>query len=88
MNKGKAVKRAKEYEAAQKALDFLKDSLDAKVDVANRAIEQRLHAIKLTDIASEEREKYHSRWGGTEYATQLDDLEEWQKYKSRKGGIE
>lgn len=66
MNRGKAEKRAKELEAARTALKFLKDSLDAKVDVAKRAIEQRVHAIELTKIADKEWEKYNRRWGGIE----------------------
>lgn len=64
MNKGKAEKRAKELEEAKKALEFLTDSITAKTDVINRAIEQRQHAIKLTEIASKEQKKYESRWGG------------------------
>lgn len=64
MNKGKAEKRAKEFEEAKKALEFLNDSIRAKTDVIDRAIEQRQHAIKLTEIASKEQKKYNSRWGG------------------------
>lgn len=66
MNKGKAVKRVKEFEAAKEALDFLNDSIVAETDVIARAIEQRQHAIKLTEIASKEQKKYKSRWGGIE----------------------
>jgi hypothetical protein len=66
MNKGKAKKRAKELEAAKKALEFLTNSVEAKKDIVKRSIEQRLHANELTDIASKEREKYESRWGGIE----------------------
>lgn len=64
MNKGKAEKRAKEFEEAKKALDFLKDSINAKTDVIARAIEQRQHAINATQIAEKEKQKYQSRWGG------------------------
>ena len=66
MNKGKAEKRAKEFKAANDALDFLNDSIVAKTDVIARAIEQRQHAIKLTDTAFKEQKKYKSRWGGIE----------------------
>ena len=64
MNKGKAEKRAKEFKEAKKALELLKDSIKAKTDVIDRAIEQRQHATKLTEIASKEQKKYESRWGG------------------------
>ena len=64
MNKGKAEKRAKELKEAKKALEFLTDSITAKTDVIDRAIEQRQHATKLTEIASKEQKKYEKRWGG------------------------
>ena len=64
MNKGKAEKRAKELGEAKKALEFLTDSITAKTDVIDRAIEQRQNAIKLTEIASKEQKEYKSRWGG------------------------
>lgn len=66
MNKGKAEKREKEFKAADKAIKFLKNSIKEKNDVINRAIEQREHAVKLTEIASKEHKKYKSRWGGIE----------------------
>lgn len=66
MNKGKAEKRAKELEAAKKALEFLDDSITAKTDIVERAIEQRQHANTLTEIALKEHKKYKSRWGGIE----------------------
>ena len=40
MNKGKAEKRAKELEAAKKAMEFLTDSITAKTAVMDRAVEQ------------------------------------------------
>lgn len=66
MNKGKAEKRAKELEEAKKAMRFLGNSITAETDVLTRAIEQRAHARKLTEIAYREKKKYKSRWGGIE----------------------
>ena len=63
MNNGKAEKRAKEFEEAKKALDFLKDSINAKKDVIARAIEQRQHAINATQLAEKAQQKYQSKWG-------------------------
>ena len=63
MNKGKAEKRAKEFEEAKKALDFLKDSINAKKDVIARAIEQRQHAINATQLAEKAQQRYQSKWG-------------------------
>jgi hypothetical protein len=64
MNKGKAEKRAKEFEEAKKALEFLIDSIHAKTDVIDRAIEQRRYAEKATKMALDEKIKYEKRWGG------------------------
>lgn len=53
-----------ELKAAKKAADTLRDKYKAVEDLKARAEEQRRYAVKATQIALDEKEKYEKRWGG------------------------
>ena len=58
------VKKFTELEAAKKAEQELRNKYKAIVDINNRALEQRIHADKATQLAEQAQQKYQSRWGG------------------------
>ena len=57
-------KKRDDLMAAQEAEHELKNKYKALTDIQDRAKEQRLNAIKATNLAEEAKQKYQSRWGG------------------------
>ena len=57
-------KKYTELQAAQQAKMTLQEKAKAINDMMNRYEEQRLNAIKATDLAEKAKQKYQSRWGG------------------------
>ena len=58
------LEKMTDLRAAQKAADELRDKYKALTDLQDRALEQRMHAAKATQIALDEKTKYETRWGG------------------------
>ena len=56
-------KKLKEWEAAQRALDEVSNKIDSIQAIKDRALEQRIHADKATQIAEKAQQKYQSKWG-------------------------
>ena len=50
--------------AAQEAEQTLKGKFLALKDLQNRAVEQRAHAKKATELAEKAKQKYQNKWGG------------------------
>ena len=57
-------KKQEDLWAAQEAEKTLKGKFQALKDMQNRAVEQREHAKKATQLAEKAKQKYQSRWGG------------------------
>ena len=57
-------KKQEDLWAAQEAEKTLKGKFQALKDIQNRAVEQREHAKKATELAKQAKQKYESRWGG------------------------
>ena len=57
-------KKQEDLWAAQEAEQTLKGKFLALKDLQNRAVEQRAHAKKATELAKQAKQKYESRWGG------------------------
>ena len=53
-----------ELQAAQQAKMTLQEKAKAINDMMSRYEEQRLNAIKATELAEKAKQKYQSRWGG------------------------
>ena len=56
-------KKQEDLWAAQEAEKTLKIKFQALKDLQNRAVEQRAHAKKATELAKQAKQKYESRWG-------------------------
>ena len=57
-------KKLKEWQAAQRAMDELDNKLYSIKTMQQRAVEQRAHADKATELAEKAQQKYQSKWGG------------------------
>ena len=57
-------KKYTELQAAQQAKMTLQEKAKAINDMMNRYEEQRVNAIKATELAEKAKQKYQSRWGG------------------------
>ena len=57
-------KKQEDLWAAQEAEKTLEIKFQALTDLKNRAVEQRAHAKKATQLAEKAKQKYESRWGG------------------------
>ena len=56
-------KKLKELQAAQIALDEVSNKIDSIQAMKQRALEQRAHADKATQLAEKAQQKYQSKWG-------------------------
>ena len=56
-------KKLKEWQAAQRAIDELNNKLFSIETMKQRALEQRAHADKATQLAEKAQQKYQSKWG-------------------------
>ena len=56
-------KKQSDLWAAQEAEKTLKGKFQALKDIQNRAVEQREHAKKATELAKQAKQKYQNRWG-------------------------
>lgn len=57
-------KKQEDLWAAQEAEKTLKGKFQALKDIQNRAVEQREHAKKATELAKQAKQKFESKWGG------------------------
>ena len=57
-------KKYEEWQAAMKAIDELDNKLFSIEAMKQRALEQRDHADKATQLAEKAQQKYQSKWGG------------------------
>ena len=56
-------KKLEEWQAAERAIDELDNKLFSIETMKQRALEQRAHADKATQLAEKAQQKYQSRWG-------------------------
>ena len=56
-------KKLQEWQAAQRAIDELDNKLFSIETMKQRAVEQRAHADKATQLAEKAQQKYQSKWG-------------------------
>ena len=56
-------KKLKEWQFAERAIDELDNKLFSIETMKQRAVEQRAHADKATQLAEKARQKYQSKWG-------------------------
>ena len=57
-------KKLEEWQAAERAIDELNNKLFSIQTMKERALEQRAHADKATQLAEQAQQKYQSKWGG------------------------
>ena len=57
-------KKLKGWQAAERAIDELDNKLFSIETMKQRAVEQRAHADKATQLAEKAQQKYESKWGG------------------------
>ena len=56
-------KKLKEWQAGLKAIDELNNKLFSIETMKQRAVEQRAHADKATQLAEKAQQKYQNKWG-------------------------